>query len=353
MTLYMTILILKTAMNNFVFSEVLEKFFKTYLPGEVGVSSNSIRSYRDTFVLFFEYMDRTNKVKPDKISLSHFKKEEILLFLKWLEEIKGNSISTRNQRLAAIRSFCNLVMFICPEYVHACSEIRSIKYKKAVKDTVKYMTIEEVTALLSQIDTRTKSGRRDLTLLSLLYNTGARVQEVIDLTPSNFRLEKPAIVELYGKGRKKRIVPLDEPIVKLLQGYMREQGLSNVVSAHHPLFFNSQGSKLTNPGISYIINKYVSLLKAQNAEMCNINITPHVFRHSRAMHLLQVGIPLIYIRDILGHVSVQTTEIYARTDSKAKREALEKAYEDIGIIEPEIKSWDKDSKLKAFLKSLV
>lgn len=94
-------------------------------------------------------------------------------------------------------------------------------------------------------------------------------------------------------------------------------------------------------------------MKAQNAEMCNINITPHVFRHSRAMHLLQVGVPLIYIRDILGHVSVQTTEIYARTDSKAKREALQKAYEDIGIIEPEIKSWDKDSKLKAFLKSLV
>lgn len=215
------------------------------------------------------------------------------------------------------------------------------------------MAIKEVTALLSQIDTRTKSGRRDLTLLSLLYNTGARVQEVIDLTPSNFRLEKPAIVELYGKGRKKRIVPLNESIVKLLQGYMKEQGLLNVIQAHHPLFFNSQGNKLTNPGISYIINKYVSLLKVENTEMCNINITPHVFRHSRAMHLLQVGVPLIYIRDIFGHVSVQTTEIYAKADSKIKREVLEKAYDDIGIIEPEIKSWDKDSKLKAFLKSLA
>ncbi len=340
-------------MSNLTFSDVLERFFKTYLPGEIGVSSNSIRSYRDTFVLFFEYMNSINKVKPDKINLSHFKKEEILRFLKWLEEVKGNSISTRNQRLAAIRSFCSLVMFICPEYVHSCSEIRSIKSKRMVKDTIKYMTIEEVTTLLSQIDAQTKSGRRDLTLLSLLYNTGARVQEVIDLTPSNFRLEKPAVVELYGKGRKKRIVPLDDSIVKLLQGYMKEHGLLNVVNAHHPLFFNSQGSKLTNPGISYIINKYVTLLKAQNADMCNINITPHVFRHSRAMHLLQVGVPLIYIRDILGHVSVQTTEIYARVDSKIKREALEKAYVDIGIVEPEMKSWDKDSKLKAFLKSLV
>lgn len=187
-------------MNKFTFSEVLERFFKTYLPGEVGVSCNSIRSYRDTFVLFFEYMDSTNRIKPDKISLSYFRKEEILFFLRWLEEVKGNSVNTRNQRLAAIRSFCNLVMFICPEYVCDCSEIRSIKYKRTIKDTVKYMTIEEVTALLSQVDTQTKSGRRDLTLLSLLYNTGARVQEVIDLTPSNFRLEKPAIVELYGKG---------------------------------------------------------------------------------------------------------------------------------------------------------
>ena len=153
---------MKIEMDNLTFSNVLEKFFKTYLPGEVGASSNSIRSYRDTFMLFFEYMDSTNKVKPDKISLSHFKKEEILLFLKWLEEIKGNSVSTRNQRLSAIRSFCNLVMFTCPEYVRNCSEIRSIKYKKAIKETVKYMTIEEVTKLLSQIDTRTKSGRRDL-----------------------------------------------------------------------------------------------------------------------------------------------------------------------------------------------
>lgn len=340
-------------MNNLTFSDILEKFFKTYLPGEIGVSSNSIRSYRDTFVLFFEYMDSVNKVKPDKICLSHFNKEEVLRFLKWLEEVKGNSASTRNQRLAAIRSFCSLVMFIYPECVHNCSEIRAIKFKRTVKDTIKYMTIEEVTTLLSQIDTQTKSGRRDLTLLSLLYNTGARVQEIIDLTPSNFRLEKPAIVELFGKGRKKRIVPLDDSIVKLLQGYMKEYGLLNIVNAHHPLFFNSQGSKLTNPGISYIINKYVTLLKAQNTDMCNHNITPHVFRHSRAMHLLQVGVPLIYIRDILGHVSVQTTEIYARVDSKIKREALEKAYVDIGIVEPEIKSWDKDSKLKEFLKSLV
>lgn len=340
-------------MNNLTFSDILEKFFKTYLPGEIGVSSNSIRSYRDTFVLFFEYMDSVNKVKPDKISLSHFKKDEILSFLKWLEEVKGSSASTRNQRLAAIRSFCSLAMFICPECVHNCSEIRAIKFKRTVKDSIKYMTIEEVTTLLSQIDTQTKSGRRDLTLLSLLYNTGARVQEIIDLTPSNFRLEKPAIVELFGKGRKKRIVPLDDSIVKLLQGYMKEYGLLNIVNAHHPLFFNSQGSKLTNPGISYIINKYVSLLKVQNTDMCNYNITPHVFRHSRAMHLLQVGVPLIYIRDILGHVSVQTTEIYARVDSKIKREALEKAYVDIGIVEPEIKSWDKDSKLKEFLKSLV
>lgn len=340
-------------MNNLTFSDILEKFFKTYLPGEIGVSSNSIRSYRDTFVLFFEYMDSVNKVKPDKISLSHFKKDEILSFLKWLEEVKGSSASTRNQRLAAIRSFCSLAMFICPECVHNCSEIRAIKFKRTVKDSIKYMTIEEVTTLLSQIDTQTKSGRRDLTLLSLLYNTGARVQEIIDLTPSNFRLEKPAIVELFGKGRKKRIVPLDDSIVKLLQGYMKEYGLLNIVNAHHPLFFNSQGSKLTNPGISYIINKYVSLLKVQNTDMCNYNITPHVFRHSRAMHLLQVGVPLIYIRDILGHVSVQTTEIYARVDSKIKREALEKAHVDIGIVEPEIKSWDKDSKLKEFLKSLV
>lgn len=339
-------------MTKKTFSEMLETFFRTYMPGELGLSSNTIRSYRDTFIQFILYMDKIRKVSPDKIKFDNFTKEEILLFLKWLEESNGNSTNTRNQRLGAIKSFCKFIMYRCPEHISQCKDIIDIRTKKQIKDTIKYISIEEIACLLSQINTRHKQGRRDLVLISLLYNTGARVQEIIDLTPSSLRLDNPATVELLGKGNKKRIVPLEAPIARLVEGYMREQGLFHISKSEHPLFFNTRHEALTTPGITYIINKYVPPVRALHPEMLKIKITPHVFRHSRAMHLLQGKVPLPYIRDILGHVSVITTEIYAKADSKLKREALEKAYEDLGIKEPEMKSWDKNSKLKDFLRNL-
>lgn len=298
-------------------------------------------------------MDNVKKKSPEKIQFDDFSKDEILLFLKWLEDSNGNTANTRNQRLAALKSFSKMVMYKCPEYISKCTDILGIRAKKQIKDVIKYISFEELTCLLSQINTNTKQGRRDLVLISLLYNTGARVQELINLTPGDFRLDYPATVELLGKGNKKRFVPLDEPIAKLITGYMKEQGLSKVSKSNHPMFFNARHEALTNPGVTYIINKYVPMVRAIHPEMLTIKITPHVFRHSRAMHLLQGKVPLPYIRDILGHVSVVTTEIYAKVDSKLKREALEKAYEDLGIKEPEAKSWDEKSKLKAFLKSLA
>ena len=340
-------------MNKKTFSDMLEMFFLTYLPGELGLSSNTIRSYRDTFILFISYMDNVKKKSPEKIQFDDLSKDEILLFLKWLEDSNGNTANTRNQRLAALKSFSKMVMYKCPEYISKCTDILGIRAKKQIKDVIKYISFEELTCLLSQINTNTKQGRRDLVLISLLYNTGARVQELINLTPGDFRLDYPEPVELLGKGNKKRFVPLDEPIAKLITGYMKEQGLSKVSKSNHPMFFNARHEALTNPGVTYIINKYVPMVRAIHPEMLTIKITPHVFRHSRAMHLLQGKVPLPYIRDILGHVSVVTTEIYAKVDSKLKREALEKAYEDLGIKEPEAKSWDEKSKLKAFLKSLA
>ena len=335
------------------FSEMLETFFLTYLPGELGLSPHTIRSYRDTFVLFISYMDDIRKISPDKIQFGDFTKEEILLFLKWLEDTNGNTSNTRNQRLAALKSFSKMVMYKCPEYVSMCSDILAIRAKRQIKDVIKYISFEELTCLLSQINTKTRHGRRDLVLISLLYNTGARVQELINLTPADFRLDNPATVEFLGKGNKKRIVPLEEPIAKLVEGYLKEQGLLHVGKSSHPLFFNTRHEALTTPGVTYIINKYVPMVKKLHPEMLKIKITPHVFRHSRAMHLLQGNVPLPYIRDLLGHVSVVTTELYAKVDSKLKREALEKAYEDLGVKEPETKSWDEKSNLKSFLKSLA
>jgi site-specific recombinase XerD len=216
-----------------------------------------------------------------------------------------------------------------------------------------YLTVDGIKAIFEQVDTNTREGRRNLTLLSLMYNLGARVQEMIDLTPSSIRVSKPYVIELLGKGSKKRIVPVDENMMNLVINYMKEYGLDRPGMDRHPLFFNCWSTKLTNPGVTYILKKYASMAHIAYPDMVPLTPTPHTFRHSRAMHLLQAGVNLVYIRNLLGHVSIQTTEIYARADSKLKREAIENAYSDLGITEPNVKSWEKDPKLKAFLKSLA
>lgn len=334
------------------FAEVLQDFFTVYLVKERGASGNTIKSYRDTFVHLIAYFKAHHKLDPDKLSLSVMTKNNILKFLDCLQNDKSNSVSTRNQRYAALRSFFNYMMYLDPIHMSQWKSICSIKMKKGQSETLNYLSVAGVKYLLEQIDSQTRRGRRNLTMLSVLYYTGARVQELIDLTPSSFRRSKPYIVELFGKGRKKRLVPLEDNIMQLLEAYMNENRLDIPGREHHPLFYNAWEEKLTNPGIAYIIRKYATMVRVLDPELIPGKISPHVFRHSRAMHLLQAGVNLVYIRDILGHVSVQTTEVYARADSKLKREALEKAYVDIGITEPEVKSWERNTKLKEFLKGL-
>ena len=239
-----------------------------------------------------------------------------------------------------------------PMHLQQWKDVLAIRFKKEKQDIVKYISIEGIRAILEEIPKDTLQGRRHLTLLSLLYNTGARVQEIINLTPLSLRLNKPATIELFGKGAKKRIVPLDDAMTGLLTGYIKETGLDNPLRSKSPLFTNSWGAALTTPGITYILQRYAKQARMKNSDLIPEMVSPHILRHSKAMHLLQAGVNIIYIRDLLGHVSVTTTEIYARADSNAKREALEKAYRDIGITLPKLNSWERDPKLKAFLKSL-
>lgn len=333
------------------FASALQSFFSDYMVRERASSSNTIRSYRDTFVLLIDYMDEVRHIPPDRIKLADFERDMLTGYLDWLEEKHHNSISTRNQRCAALRSFFKYMMYLDPTHMSTWKQICTIKMKKYEQKPVAYLTIEAMKCLLEQVETDNKGGRRNLAMLSLLYNTGARVQELIDLTPRALRLTKPYTIELLGKGSKRRLVPLDDAIVNLMVRYMEENHLTDSGKADAPLFSNSWGEPLTNPGISYIISKYAAMARQLHPELYPEKITPHVFRHSRAMHLLQAGVNLVYIRDILGHVSIQTTEIYARADSKQKREALEKAYESVGITEPAVKSWENNPKLKELLKS--
>ena len=316
----------------------LESFFNRYLVAERGVSQHTIRSVK--------------KIKPERLSLEAFSKDNIKGYLDWLED-KGCSSTTRNIRCAAVKSFVRYLIYTDPAHMSQWQSVVSIKAKRSTKETIKYLTVEGMTKLLEGIDLSTSRGRRDHTILSVLYYTGARAQELADLTPSSIRTSEPYLAELFGKGSKKRCVPHDEDIFNLIMAYMREHGLDRPENNKHPLFYNTWGGKLTTAGLTYIIEKHVKPAKIAYPELFTGNISPHSFRHSRAMHLLQSGVSLIIIRDILGHVSIQTTEIYARVDSKLKRDAIAKAYNAVGKVEPAVTSWEKDPKLKAFLKGLV
>jgi site-specific recombinase XerD len=333
-------------------AKYLTSFFLEYLSGERGASPHTIRSYSNTFALLLNYMDSIKHIKADRLSLEHITKKTVLDFLDWLQNSRKCGNTTRNQRLAVLHAFSKYMQYEDVQHLEQWQEILSIKIKKAERKGVNYLTVEGIKLILDQIPTNTKYGRRDLALLALLYDSGARVQELIDLTPASLHLNKPCYVTVFGKGCKKRIVPLQDRQVLLLQKYMLENGLNGDSCSLHPLFANNRGEKLTNAGIRYILHQYVNNARKINPELIPDIISPHCLRHSKAMHLLQAGVNLVYIRDILGHVSIQTTEIYARADSKQKRESLEAAYVNIIPVSVDEASWEKDSKLKTWLKGL-
>lgn len=330
------------------FSKYISDFISRYLPCEKGASGNTIAAYRDTFVLLLKFTQETLHIKIEKLTLDKITKETILQFLDWIQKERKCSGATRNSRLAAIHSFYKYLQLESLEHMHESQKILSIKFKNAPKETMNYLTIDGIKLLLQQPDITTIRGRRDLTILSLMYDTGSRVQEIIDLTPSMIRFNKPPTIKVIGKGNKARIIPMLDAQTEHLVHYMKEHMLNDYSANMYLLFFNSRKDKLTRAGLNHILNKYAAIARKQNQSLIPEQISCHSLRHSKAMHLLQAGVNLVYIRDILGHVSIQTTEIYARADSKQKREAIEKVY--VNVSPNEKPRWTQDDNLLTWLK---
>ncbi len=331
------------------FSKYLTDYLTRYLSHERGSSSNTLMAYRDTFVLFITFMNQIKGVKAEKLLMKSITKTSVVEFLDWLQSVRKCSDTTRNLRLAALHSFFRYAQYQNPENLFEYQEVLSVKMKKTKKMAINYLTIDGIKLLLEQPSLSTKKGRRDLALLSLMYDTGARVQEVIDLTSSVVHLDKPYTIRITGKGNKTRIVPLLEQQAKILRNYLSEFDLLKPQARSYPLFSNGRHEKLTRPGVTYILSKYADKARKRDAGLIPDKLSCHSLRHSKAMHLLQAGVNLVYIRDILGHVSVQTTEIYARADSKQKREALENAYVDVTPMEEPF--WENNENLLSWLKS--
>jgi len=331
------------------FAKALSHYLGVHLPGQRNVSPNTIKSYRDTFKLFLVYCRDVQKVPVERLSLSHINESLVVEFLTWLENERRNSISTRNQRLACIHGFYRYMQTQEPVSLLEHQKILAIPMKKAPQPVVTHLTPNSLKLILAQPDLKTRKGRRDLTLLSVLYDTGARVQELVDLTVRHVRLDQPPILTLTGKGRKTRQVPLMSNTENLLRQYMTESRLLLNGKQDYPLFSNRLSGKLTPEGVTYILTKHASSARA----VCLVipdKVTPHVFRHSKAMHLLQAGVSLVYIRDLLGHVDISTTDIYARTDTELKRKALEKAYPD--MVPEGLPPWTEDEDLLTWLGSI-
>ncbi len=337
------------AMKPTDFATHLTGFLSVYLPRQKNASSNTIASYRDTFKLLLRYCKEQREIPVEKLNMDMLTHVMIADFLEWLEKERKCSIATRNQRLAAIHSFFRYVQYEEPSGILHFQKVIALPVKKAPKPSVPHLTPEAMRLLLSQPDKMTAKGRRDLTLLSVLYDTGCRVQELANLRVRDVVLENPAVLILTGKGKKVRRVPLMKNTVTLLEHYIQENALDKHWKGEYPLFINKQHNKLTKEGIAYIIYQHVGSARKTSASVPE-KVRPHMFRHSKAMHLLQAGVNLIYIRDFLGHEDIKTTEIYAKCDSELKRQAIENAYPD--LIDSNLPDWNKDAALLDWLSNL-
>lgn len=330
------------------FATLLSSFLTEYLPVQKGASIQTISSYRDTFKLLLRYLRDEKKVQPEKVKFALLDREVITAFLKWLESERGCGVSTRNQRLAAIRSFIRYAQFEFPEKLDSFQRILSIPSKKTQAAIIPYLTADEMRLILAEPDRSTVLGRRDLAILSMLYDSGCRVQELIDLRICDLVLEPAGIATLHGKGGKTRRVPIEKNTVQILRQYIADQKLD--INNDELLFAGRYGNKLTREGVTYIISKYVSRARAAMPSIPE-KVTPHIFRHTRAMLLLQAGVNLIYIRDFLGHTDIKTTEIYAKADTELKRKAIEST---IGVVFTESgkKDWTQNGSLMEWLNEL-
>jgi site-specific recombinase XerD len=326
------------------FADHLEKFFK-HISYRRGLSKHTASAYSDSFLMLFRYLHESKGLKPNQITFQHLSKESISCFCDWIENTLGNAVTTRNQRLTAIHAFFRYIQSEDPAKLALCRDILSIRMKKHGVKPPKYLSMEAMKAILSAPDASSQTGIRDLAILCLLYDSAARVQELIELRVNDITIAKPSTVRVTGKGNKVRVIPILPETAKILEIYIKRYDLSTPDAT---LFTNRSGQGLTRVGVNYILNKYVAIVMGDSPELIPISVTPHIIRHTKASHLLAAGVNLIYIRDLLGHSSVITTEIYASTNP----EFLHKAIENSSLKTAPPSTYAKNAKdLTDFLKS--
>lgn len=324
------------------------RFFQDYLMHQRRVSRHTVHSYRDSWKLLLHYTCMCAKRHVDKLSVDDIGPEVITGFLEHLSNQRFNQASSRNIRLAAIRAFFRWLATVEPQYLMICKQVVDIPSAAEKEATVPYLEKGEYEAILSAIDCDRPKGVRDYALLALLYNTGARVQEVLDLRVRDLQLERPYLVKLLGKGNKERICTLWPETVEWVCELLRVRQIRLGSDEH--LFVNRYGGRLTRHGVRYLLRRAGERASEQQESLRTKRLHPHVIRHTTGMHMLQSGVDLATIQNILGHASMSTTERYARADLEMKRAALEKCRP--LTSKREVPLWKTETGIMDFLKSL-
>jgi integrase/recombinase XerD len=330
----------------------LAKFFTDYLAGERAASPRTVASYRDAMKLLLTWFKDTQRIAPEKLRLADIDRTQVLWFLDWLEAERGCSAATRNQRLAVIKSFCRYSAIEQPDCLDQVTQVLAIRQKKTPAPDLGHLSGDEVKTLLAEPGAASARAVRDTVLLALAYDTAARVQELCDLDVADIRRSKPMTVAIRGKGSKIRYVPVMGPTARLVADYLEHRDPHPGLGADaNPLFYGPNHFRLTRSGVAKLLARYVRAVRARDPGWApGLPIAPHTLRRSRAMHLVEAGVNLIYIRDLLGHADVSTTEIYARANAEAKRKAIENAYEP--LTPDALPDWTTDASLIGWLDSL-
>lgn len=331
---------------------LIHAFFVDSLQVQKRLRPSSVRSYRDGLRLFLQFVARESGHKITRLSLEDLSFERVLAFLRHLEGERGNHIRTRNQRLAVLHAFFTYLAQQVPEMLAVGERVAGIPSKRVPPPEAHYLERDQIRSLFTQLPSEGRHTLRDRTLLLLLYNTGARVQEVADLRVRNLELDPPPRVSLHGKGDKWRLCPLWAETAAQLRGLMQQEGTSDVPDA--PVFASRGGNPLSRFGIYKIVRRHASHLDAPARGSERRRVTPHVFRHTAAVHLLEAGVEVNVVRGWLGHVSLDTTHRYAEITAKVKQAALEACEPPLDGAGgfPRRPVWRNDDTLLAWLDSL-
>ena len=337
---------MKTGLPNLL-GTLIRDYFTDHLPRLRGTSPHTIHSYRDSLVLLLRFLSRQRNKPITGLDLMDIDPPGIVAFLSHLEQERKNSVSTRNVRLSAIHAFFHFVASHNPEHLELAQRVLGVPFKRARQRAIDYLEYEEIDAILKRIDRTAQQGSRDYALLSMMFNTGGRVQEIADLRACDLQLTKPFQVRLFGKGRKERYCPLWTQTAAVLKAFCHQRNLD--LRSEDRIFLNHRGQPITRFGIRHILARCLGLACATAPNLRKKRLHPHSVRHSTAVALLRSGVDLSSISHFLGHASLNTTNRYAKVDLEMKRQAIARVKP---VPRRTRTPWSKDRTVLDWLESL-